>query len=115
MSSQNAQDSIVIVSNGVTYLYETHSILDRTLGLSKKLKKSTLEVLAVFSGLRPSLEGGTRVKKQVLSMAGQKRTVIHNYGAGRTGFQAGYGMALDAVNVAQDLLSKVERGFRSKL
>ncbi|KAH7015939.1 FAD dependent oxidoreductase [Ilyonectria destructans] len=101
--------------DGATYSYETQSILDRTSELSQEVKDSTPEVLAAFSGLRPSREGGTRVERQDLSIAGQTRTVVHNYGAGGTGFQAGYGMALDAINIAEDLLSNVQRGLRLKL
>lgn len=45
---------------------------------------------------------------------GNKRAVIHNYGAGGTGFQAGYGMALDAVDAAEPLLLKlnIDRGSK---
>ena len=53
--------------------------------------------MAAFSGLRPSREGGARVERETLSNG---RLVIHNYGAGGTGFQAGYGMATEAVNLA---------------
>ncbi|KAH7121532.1 hypothetical protein EDB81DRAFT_847632 [Dactylonectria macrodidyma] len=102
-------------SDGATYSYETQSILHRTSELSGEVRDSTPEVLAAFSGLRPSREGGTRVERQDLSIAGRTRTVVHNYGAGGTGFQAGYGMALDAVSIAEDLLSDIQRGFRSKL
>lgn len=42
--------------------------------------------------------------------AGGKRTIVHNYGAGGTGFQAGYGMATDAVNLAYDVLNSLESG-----
>lgn len=34
----------------------------------------------------------------------QKRVLVHNYGAGGTGFQAGYGMALESVELVEDLL-----------
>ena len=33
--------------------------------------------------------------------------MVHNYGAGGTGFQAGYGMALDAVRAAEEILKGV--------
>lgn len=48
------------------------------------------------AGLRPSREGGARVEAE--SQAGG-RLVVHNYGAGGTGFQAGMGMAIDAVDL----------------
>ena len=42
-------------------------------------------------------------------VAGDRRhaTVIHNYGAGGTGFQAGYGMALESVECAEEALRKL--------
>ena len=74
-----------------------------------------MEVLAAFSGLRPSREGGARVERENMNIDGQERTVIHNYGAGGTGFQAGYGMALDAVNIAEPYLFEIERVLRANL
>lgn len=61
------------------------------------------------SGLRPSREGGARVEKDQILVAGEKRAVVHNYGAGGTGFQAGYGMALDSVRCAEDLLRGIAK------
>jgi hypothetical protein len=55
------------------------------------------------------------VEREDLTVAGQKRTVVHNYGAGGTGFQAGYGMALDAVRAAEPVLSKIQFELKSKL
>ena len=37
-------------------------------------------------------------------MASGSKIVVHNYGAGGTGFQAGYGMAVDAVATVDDVL-----------
>lgn len=37
------------------------------------------------------------------------RIVVHNYGAGGTGFQAGLGMAVHAVDLATQHLSNVAR------
>jgi D-amino-acid oxidase len=102
-------------SDGATYAYETESILDRTRELSTEVRESDLEVIAAFSGLRPSREGGARVEREDLTVGGQKRTVVHNYGAGGTGFQAGYGMALDAVAAAKPLLLEIQGGVRSML
>ncbi|RSL91642.1 hypothetical protein CEP52_014215 [Fusarium oligoseptatum] len=101
--------------DGATYSYETEDILDRTKELSSEVRESDVEVIAAFSGLRPSREGGARVEREDLSITGQKRTVIHNYGAGGTGFQAGYGMAVDAVGAAEPLLSEIRGQLRSKL
>ncbi|KAH6892606.1 hypothetical protein B0T10DRAFT_401942 [Thelonectria olida] len=101
--------------DGATYSYETESILDRTKELSTDVRESNPEVIAAFSGLRPSREGGARVEREDLTVAGQKRTVVHNYGAGGTGFQAGYGMAVDAVAAAEPLLMEIQGGVRSKL
>ncbi|KAF4945381.1 hypothetical protein FGADI_11983 [Fusarium gaditjirri] len=41
--------------------------------------------------------------------------MVHNYGAGGTGFQAGYGMALDAVRAAESILSRLPTELKSKL
>lgn len=104
-----------LLSDGATYSYETESILERTKELSDEVRNGSLDVLAAFSGLRPSREGGARVEREDLTVAGQKRTVVHNYGAGGTGFQAGYGMALDAVRAAEPVLSKIQFELKSKL
>ncbi|PHH91909.1 hypothetical protein CDD83_9776 [Cordyceps sp. RAO-2017] len=93
-----------------TYAYETESILARTMALSPQLRHSSFEVLAAFSGLRPSREGGARVERADISIDGEKRAVVHNYGAGGTGFQAGYGMAVDAVDAAADVLREIQEG-----
>ncbi|EON97384.1 putative d-amino acid protein [Phaeoacremonium minimum UCRPA7] len=95
------------VRDGATYSYETESILDRTTRLSSELRKDKPEILAVFAGLRPSREGGARVERDQVSVAGKKRTVVHNYGAGGTGFQAGYGMAWEAVRTVEDILREL--------
>lgn len=92
-----------------TYGDETLSILRRTTKLHPELRGKAVEILAVGSGLRPSREGGTRVEKQEIDVAGEKRTIVHNYGAGGTGFQAGYGMATDAVEAAREVLGGIPR------
>ncbi|CAG9942591.1 unnamed protein product [Clonostachys rosea f. rosea IK726] len=101
--------------DGSTYAYETESILQRTKELSEEVRRSDPEVIIAVAGLRPSREGGARVEREILSISGQKRTIIHNYGAGGTGFQAGYGMAVDAVKAAELLLLEMSGGFRSRL
>jgi D-amino-acid oxidase len=64
-------------------------------------------VLGVFTGLRPSREGGARIERGELFVDGTPRIVVHNYGAGGTGFQAGYGMARDAVSMIEEELSSL--------
>lgn len=71
------------------------------------MRQKDPEVLAAFAGLRPSREGGARIERDEISVAGEKRTIVHNYGAGGTGFQAGYGMALDAVRSIEDVLREL--------
>ncbi|KAL6355633.1 hypothetical protein LRP88_11236 [Fusarium phalaenopsidis] len=103
-------------SDGSTYSYETDSILERTKELSQELGQRNPEVLAVFAGLRPSREGGARVEREHVSIAGKDRIIVHNYGAGGTGFQAGYGMALDAAECVKDVLQMVgKRGTYPRL
>lgn len=85
-----------------TYGYETTSILERTLKLFPEINdygRIPVDVLRECSGLRPSRLGGTRIEKQVRD---DGKIVIHNYGAGGTGYQSGFGMALTAVNLLQD-------------
>ncbi|OGE58327.1 hypothetical protein PENARI_c001G06425 [Penicillium arizonense] len=94
------------VSTADTFSYETESILSRTTAMLPSLASSETQILAAFSGLRPSREGGARVSKEVIQVDGTGRqgVLVHNYGAGGTGFQAGYGMAIEAANtVAEEL------------
>ncbi|KAE8356241.1 PTR2-domain-containing protein [Aspergillus coremiiformis] len=89
---------------------ETESILSRTAGLLPILENGETEIIRVAVGLRPSRKGGARVE---LETTPQGKAVVHNYGAGGTGFQAGMGMAKDAVDLASEILSKGE--VRSRL
>ncbi|KAJ5624101.1 D-amino-acid oxidase [Penicillium lagena] len=97
------------VSTGDTFEEETQSILSRTKALLPDLDSPMTEPLAVFAGLRPSREGGARVAMEeiVLSPGERKGVVVHNYGAGGTGFQAGYGMAVEAVQAAEKVLRSI--------
>jgi len=88
------------IRSGDTYKVESESILKRTKELLPIMGDADVEVLAVASGLRPSREGGARVEAETYD----QKTIIHNYGAGGTGFQAGVGMAIDAVELAGDIL-----------
>lgn len=83
--------------------------MQRTTDLSSEFRQQSPEVLAVVTGLRPSREGGARVEMDEVVIAGEKQALVHNYGAGGTGFQAGYGMALDAVRVAEDILRHLKK------
>ncbi|VUC29626.1 unnamed protein product [Clonostachys rosea] len=94
--------------DGSTYSYETESILDRTKKLALELSENEPEILAVVAGLRPSREGGTRIQREHVIVHGLERSLVHNYGAGGTGFQAGYGMAIDAVQSVDDILSTLK-------
>jgi D-amino-acid oxidase len=80
--------------------------VSRTTTLLPELLTGGMEVLAAFAGLRPSREGGARVERENLQLDGSRNGVlVHNYGAGGTGFQAGLGMAQDAISSVQDILS----------
>ncbi|KAJ0421684.1 hypothetical protein BJY00DRAFT_311986 [Aspergillus carlsbadensis] len=102
-----------------TYASDTASILRRTTALSTELAQTEPEILTAAAGLRPSREGGARVERENVSVPvnghGHARTLVHNYGAGGTGFQAGYGMATDAVACVEDILFEVARGGRARL
>lgn len=102
-------------SDGATYGYETEDILSRTEGLCNELRQYGREVLSVSAGMRPSRHGGARVERTVLEIGGRKRDIVHNYGAGGTGFQAGYGMAVEAVDAAADILRDLRGTARPKL
>ena len=84
-------------SSGDVYNFETDSILSRTKELLPILHDAETEILVSAAGLRPSRENGARVEREDLQIG---KCVIHNYGAGGTGYQAGIGMAKDAVDLA---------------
>jgi D-amino-acid oxidase len=77
--------------------------------LDTRLASADTEVLASFAGLRPSREGGNRIERTEVSVNGSKKILVHNYGAGGTGFQAGYGMALDAVKTVEEELQEIRQ------
>ncbi|KAL6885402.1 FAD dependent oxidoreductase [Trichoderma evansii] len=90
-----------------SYAEETTSILFRARQQCKELDQQPYEILDAFSGLRPSRQGGPRIDSEEIIVSDVKRLLVHNYGADGTGFQAGYGMAIDAVNKAQHILSEI--------
>lgn len=84
-----------------TYSYETASILERTTQLYPKLlEKGEIQVVREAAGLRPSRIGGPRIECE--EWRAGKGQVIHNYGASGTGFQAGFGMALEAISLMNE-------------
>ncbi|KAG4417263.1 hypothetical protein IFR04_009633 [Cadophora malorum] len=92
-------------SSGDVYASETESILARTKELLPAVGASTTEILAVAAGLRPSREGGCRIESEVRT---EGKLVVHNYGAGGTGYQAGMGMAMTAVDLASEALQHLK-------
>ncbi|KAF1849644.1 FAD dependent oxidoreductase [Cucurbitaria berberidis CBS 394.84] len=97
------------VGTGDTFSSESESILKRTTTLLPEiLTGGAMEVLAAFSGLRPSREGGARVERTSIPLDGSGSGIlVHNYGASGTGFQAGLGMANEAVGTVEDVLSSL--------
>ncbi|KAL3474079.1 POT family-domain-containing protein [Aspergillus californicus] len=85
---------------------ESRSILQRTGDLLPVLKEDDTRILRVAVGFRPSRETGARVERGEIQ-AGQ--TVVHNYGAGGTGYQAGMGMAQDAIGLVSDVMESLRR------
>lgn len=85
---------------------QSQNILARTTELYPKIltdnphgqNVTDLEVLRSAAGLRPSRHGGVRIKKEVMNGV----VVVHNHGAGGYGFQAGLGMAVEAVSLASE-------------
>ncbi|KAL5428493.1 hypothetical protein PMIN05_011029 [Paraphaeosphaeria minitans] len=101
---------IIPRSTGDTFSRESESIVERTTTLLPELLTPGMEVLAAFSGLRPSREGGARVERTSIQLDELRNGIlVHNYGAGGTGFQAGLGMARDAVNAVEDVLRSISR------
>lgn len=84
---------------GDTFGSQTQSILERVTQLLGPNRLGKFEILREVAGLRPSREGGTRIE---LEKFGINKIIVHNYGAGGTGFQSGYGMA----SISIDLLNK---------
>lgn len=90
-----------------TYGYETASILERTLKMFPEIDdygRKPVEIVREAAGLRPSRIGGTRIEKELRA---DGKVIIHNYGAGGTGYQSGYGMAVKAVALMRDGSTKL--------
>ncbi|RMZ73599.1 D-amino-acid oxidase [Pyrenophora seminiperda CCB06] len=92
---------------GDTFAHEMESIWTRTTALEPLLDVRDTEILATFAGLRPGRLGGARIEAEARSGG---RVVVHNYGAGGTGYQAGFGMAMEAVELAGPYLKGLTGG-----
>lgn len=103
--------------SGATYADETKDILRRCTQLMPELVTGNprltgdgqLEIVREAAGLRPSRVGGPRIEREVRSIGSgatekkkKKKLVIHNYGASGTGYQAGLGMAMEAVALLEE-------------
>ncbi|CAB40174.1 D-amino-acid oxidase [Schizosaccharomyces pombe] len=81
---------------------DTLDILKRTSALMPELFHGKgpegAEIIQECVGFRPSRKGGARVELDVVP--GTSVPLVHDYGASGTGYQAGYGMALDSVMLA---------------
>lgn len=100
MRWQNADN---LRSTGDTFVHEAESIWQRTSTLEPSLHACGTEILATFAGLRPGRQGGARIELEERTAG---RVIVHNYGAGGTGYQAGLGMGMEAVGLALPHLSK---------
>ncbi|KAH7322455.1 hypothetical protein B0I35DRAFT_389355 [Stachybotrys elegans] len=82
--------------DGEADLEFAEAIKKRCCALAPQLgKPEDLRVIKHGVGLRPGREGGARVASELID----GKLVIHNYGAGGTGFQAAWGMAQYAANL----------------
>lgn len=76
--------------------------------MSQQLQQDSFDVIASFAGMRPSREGGARIERDSIKIGGAQKPLVHNYGAGGTGYQAGYGMALDSVALVRDVVASIK-------
>lgn len=63
-----------------------------------KSNKKELDVVTQYTAFRPARKGGIRVERQ--------GKVIHNYGAGGTGYQSSYGTAENVVKLANQFTQR---------
>ncbi|KAI8158650.1 hypothetical protein K4K49_004766 [Colletotrichum sp. SAR 10_70] len=76
-------------------------IMERCCALAPELgRPEDLKVIKHGVGLRPNRKGGPRIEAE----KGGDGLVIHNYGASGAGYQASWGMAAHAVDLAQEQL-----------
>jgi glycine/D-amino acid oxidase-like deaminating enzyme len=83
---------------GDTFEEESKDIIERTTKLLPKILDRPIEILGVAAGLRPSRYGGARIEAQLI----EEKLLIHNYGAGGYGYQAGFGMSFRAVELFKE-------------
>jgi D-amino-acid oxidase len=102
---------ISLRSTGDAFAYESESVLKRTGELLPLLQEEPIDIVGAIARLRPSRGGGARIEKEI-NLRNEK-LVIHNYGAGGTGFQVGIGMASEAAELAKGHLSELHA--KSKL
>lgn len=81
-----------------TFASETQDIIKRCTELLPEILDKPLEIVKVVAGLRPSRHGGVRIE---LEKAEDGKILVHNYGASGYGYQAGFGMAREAVKLLQ--------------
>lgn len=80
---------------GDTFEEESKDILLRTTTLLPKILDKPIEIIGTAAGLRPSRHGGARIQADIVD----GKLLIHNYGAGGYGYQAGLGMSKKAVEL----------------
>ena len=80
---------------GDTFEEESKDIIRRTTELLPAILDEPIQILGVAAGLRPSRYGGARIEAQMV----EDKLLIHNYGAGGYGYQAGLGMSRKAVKL----------------
>lgn len=80
---------------GDTFEEESKDIIRRTTQLLPKILEKPIEILGVAAGLRPSRYGGARIEVEHV----EDKLLVHNYGAGGYGYQAGLGMAYRSVEL----------------
>ncbi|KAG0676657.1 hypothetical protein C6P40_002579 [Pichia californica] len=81
--------------DGDAHELESADIIKRTTELLPRILDKPLEIIRVAVGLRPSRQGGPRIEAENF----EDKLLIHNYGAGGYGYQAGFGMSHKAVSL----------------
>lgn len=81
-----------------TFEEESKDIIKRTTQLLPKILDQPIKILGVAAGLRPSRHGGARIQAEAI----EDKLLIHNYGAGGYGYQAGLGMSNRAVQLFKE-------------
>jgi D-amino-acid oxidase len=65
------------------------------------------KVIADVVGRRPTRHGGMRIEAEKRRLSnGEKKNVIHAYGAGGRGFEISWGVAAEVVGMVNELLEK---------